>query len=62
MYKNFEYMSSDTFVMLHKALVRSHLKYANCVWSPCRQMDIEKIEKKIRATKMVQQLKKNSLL
>jgi len=37
-------MSSDTFVMLYKTLVRYHLEYANCVWSPYRQMDIEKRE------------------
>ena len=28
-----------------KTLVRSHLEYANCVWSPYRQMDIEKNRK-----------------
>ena len=38
-------MSSDTFVMLNKTLVRSHLEYDNCVWSPYRQMDIEKNRK-----------------
>jgi len=51
-------MSSDTFVMFYKTLVRSHLEYANCVWSPYRQMEIEKIERvQMRATRMVQQLK-----
>jgi len=60
-YRNFKYMSSDTFVMLYKTLVRSHLEYDNCVWSPYRQMDIEKIEKvQMRATRMVQQLKNSS--
>ena len=57
-YRNFNHMSSDTFVMLYKTLVRSHLEYANCVWSPYRQMDIDKTEKvQMRATRMVQQLK-----
>ena len=32
-YRNFKYMSSDTFVILYKTLVRSHLEYANGVWS-----------------------------
>jgi len=41
-YRNFKYMTSDTFVMLYKTSVRSHLEYANCVRSPCRQMNIEK--------------------
>ena len=58
-YRNFKYMSSDTFVMLYKTLVRSHLEYANCVRSPYRQMDIEKLEKvQMRATRMVQKLRK----
>ena len=52
-------MLPDTFVMLYKTLVRSHQENANCVWSSYRQMDIKKIEKvQMRATKMVQQLKK----
>jgi len=60
-YRNFKYMSSDTFVMLYKTLVRSHLEYANCVWSPYRQMNIEKIERvQMRATRMVQQLNNSS--
>jgi hypothetical protein len=54
-------MSSDILVVLYKTLVRSHLEYANCVWSPYRQMDIEKIEKvQMRVTKMAQRLKKYS--
>ena len=44
-YRNFKYMSSATFVMLYKTFVRSHLEYANCVWVPYRQMDIEKNRK-----------------
>ena len=52
-------MLSDTFVMLYKTPVRSLQEYANCVWSPYRQMDIENIEKvQIKATKMVQQQEK----
>ena len=47
--------------MLYKTLVRSHLEYANCEWSTYRRMDIENIEKvQMRATKMVQQLRKYS--
>ena len=40
-------MSATTFTMLYTSLVRSHLEYANCVWSPFRQMDVEKVEKGI---------------
>ena len=60
-YRNFKYMSTTTFIMLYKSLVRSHLEYANCVWSPFRQMDVEKIEKvQMRATRMIKQLRNYS--
>ena len=42
---DFRNLLPDTFVMLYKTLVRCHLEYANCVWSPYRQMDIKKLEK-----------------
>jgi len=54
-------MSSDIFVFFYMTLVRTHLENANCVWSPYRQMDIEKIEwVHVRATRMAQQLKNYS--
>jgi len=47
--------------MLYKTLVRSHLEYANCVWSPFRQIDVKKVERvQMRATRMVMQLKNSS--
>ena len=53
-HRNFKYMSSDTFIMLYKSLVRPHLEYAVCVWSPYRRMDIEKLEKvQMRATRII---------
>jgi len=60
-YRNFKYISSDTFVLLYKSLVRSHLEYAVSVWSPSRLQDIEKLEKvQKRATRMITQLKNYS--
>ena len=51
-------MSATTFIMLYKCLVRSHLDNANCVWSPFRQMDVEKVEKvQMRATRMIRLLR-----
>ena len=44
-YRNFKYMSPATCVMLYKTLVRSHMEYANSVWSPYRRMDIKKNRK-----------------
>ena len=39
------YMSKQTFVLIYKSMVRSHLEYGNCVWSPTRIMDIEELER-----------------
>ena len=55
--RTFNFMDSDMFRTLHKALIRPHLEYGNCVWSPMLKQDISKIEKvQRRATKMVPQL------
>jgi len=56
-----QYEQCEQYDNMTKTLIRSHLEYTNCVWSPCRQMDIEKIERvQVRATKMVEQLKNYS--
>ena len=56
--KNFIYLDEDTFVMLYKSLVRSHLEYANSVWNPHRLGLIKDLEKvKMRATKLVISIK-----
>ena len=48
-------------MMLYKSLVRPHLEYANCVWSPYKKGDVEAIEKvQKRATKLIISLKKFS--
>ena len=51
-------MDKDAFVLLYKALVRSHLEYANTVWSPYKQYLIEEVEEvQKRATKLVHDCK-----
>jgi len=35
----------NSFVLVYKNLVRSHLDYCNCVWNPYRKTDIEILEK-----------------
>ena len=51
--RNFKNMTLDAHVALYKSLVRSHLEYAEAVWSPYKKEDIENIEKvQMRATKM----------
>ena len=45
------------FLSLYKTLVRPHLEYANCVWSPFFKMDITRLEKvQRRSTKIVPSL------
>ena len=34
----------DAFLMLYKALVRSHLEYANSVWKPHHMQEIKALE------------------
>ena len=43
--RNFIYLTLRTFVILYKALVRSHLEHAVSVWSPHHKLLIEKLEK-----------------
>jgi hypothetical protein len=54
----FKYMSPDVFLQLYKAMVRPHLEYASCIWSPYLVKDRDKIERiQRRATRMVKELK-----
>ena len=43
--RNFNFMNSDMFRTLYKALIRPHLEYGNSVWSPMLKQGISKIEK-----------------
>ena len=52
--RSFTNIDTETFPLLFKALVRPHLEYANCVWSPRFQEQIDDIERVQRsATKQV---------
>ena len=51
-------MNKHIFTMLFKSLVRPHLEYASCIWSPQLKRDkvsIERVQR--RATKLVPELK-----
>ena len=37
----FIYLTPDSFVVLYKAMIRSHLEYAVSVWNPHHQSLIE---------------------
>jgi hypothetical protein len=52
--RTFKHLNRDTFLELYKALVRPHLEYASCVWSPQLKRDQDAIERvQRRATKLV---------
>ena len=52
--RDFIYLTPDSFVVLYKAMIRSHLEHAVSVWNPRHQFLIEKLEKvQKRAIKLV---------
>ena len=54
----FKHLTPEIFTMLYKSLVRPHLEYASCIWSPHLKRDQDAIEKvQRRATKLVPELK-----
>jgi hypothetical protein len=54
----FKHLNSDTFLLLYKSIVRPHLEYASCVWSPSLKKDKDALERvQRRATKLVPELK-----
>jgi len=56
--RSFQHVDKVAFVLLYKALVWSHLEYANTVLSPYKQYLIEVVEKvQKRATKLVHECK-----
>lgn len=56
--RSYKYLTRETFVCLYKALVRCHLDYAACVWSPFKVSQIEMIESvQRRATRCLPGLK-----
>ena len=54
----FQYLDNHSFLRLYTTIVRTHLEFANFVWHPYLQKDIESIEQvQMRATKLVSNLK-----
>ena len=43
--RNFTFLDKNSFLVIYKSLVRSHLEYANCIWSPHTSQDIINVEK-----------------
>ena len=54
----FKHMDKDIFLQLYKALVRPHLEFASCIWSPKHKFNIDSIERvQRRATKIIPHLR-----
>lgn len=57
--RNFKELDVESFKILYKSLVRSHLEYGNSVWNPYKKYLIEAIERvQKRASKMVKSVSK----
>jgi len=56
--RNFVDLDKNSFLLLYKSLVRSHLEYAGSVWNPYKKRLISKIEAiQKRATKLIRTCK-----
>ena len=54
----FDFLDEGMLKILFKSLVKPHLEYGNCIWSPFLQEDITLIERvQRRATKILTNLK-----
>ena len=52
--RSFKCLTTSSFILLYKSMVRSHLDYCSSVWVPYEKGDIELLEKvQKRATKLI---------
>ena len=57
----FKHLNKENFLLLYKSLVRPHLEFGSCIWSPKHKYNIDSIERvQRRATKLIPQLKELS--
>lgn len=56
--RTFHYIDEETFRLLYTALMRPHMDYADCIWSPHLKGDITQLENaQRRATRLVPELR-----
>ena len=54
----FKHINTEIFMLLYKSMVRPHLEYGSCIWSPHLKRDIDAIERvQRRATRMIPALR-----
>ena len=59
----FKYIDEDMFLLIYKALVRPHLEYASCIWSPYLKYNKDALKRvQRRATKMIPSLQELSYM
>ena len=53
----FRYLNKESLPLLYKSIIRPHLEFASCVWSPKHKINIHRIEGiQRRATKCIPEL------
>ena len=56
--RTFDYIETDSFILLFKALIRPRVEYGNAIWHPFLRKEIESVEKvQKNATNLVPELK-----
>ena len=54
----FKHINTEIFMLLYKSIVRPHLEYGSCIWSPHLKRDIDAIERvQRRETRMIPALR-----
>ena len=54
----FKHMNKEIFMLLYKSMVRPHLEYGSCIWTPHLKKDIDAIERvQRRATKLIPEIR-----
>ena len=61
--RNLKFFDKYGLLVLYKSMVRSHLEYVNCIWSPHSVQGKKNVEKvQMRATKLMKDIKHMSYI
>jgi len=56
--KNFKYLTTTSFILLYKNMVRSHLDYCSLVWSIVDEFNSESTDSQLNAEHWFARIKK----